>query len=106
MKLNVSSSKHIATNQGAVSEFAMDQVAFFKAFTKAWVKLQENGVEQDLKTVIAAPSAAPIPTPADVSAITADLKALISEKNCGPIMIRLSWHDVSPNFMNLNTSNV
>lgn len=25
--------------------------------------------------------------------IKSDLKALISEKNCGPIMIRLSWHD-------------
>jgi len=25
--------------------------------------------------------------------IKADLKALVAEKNCGPIMIRLSWHD-------------
>mmetsp|Transcript_8151 Transcript_8151/g.18335 ORF Transcript_8151/g.18335 Transcript_8151/m.18335 type:complete len:268 (-) Transcript_8151:187-990(-) len=25
--------------------------------------------------------------------ITTDLKALIAEKNCGPILIRLSWHD-------------
>lgn len=25
--------------------------------------------------------------------ITADLKALVAEKNCGPILIRLSWHD-------------
>ncbi|KAL3793840.1 hypothetical protein ACHAWO_012709 [Cyclotella atomus] len=28
-----------------------------------------------------------------VADITADLKALYNEKNCGPIMIRLSWHD-------------
>jgi L-ascorbate peroxidase len=28
-----------------------------------------------------------------VSDIIADLKALYAEKNCGPIMIRLSWHD-------------
>jgi hypothetical protein len=28
-----------------------------------------------------------------VADITADLKALYAEKNCGPIMIRLSWHD-------------
>lgn len=27
------------------------------------------------------------------SAIVADLKALIEEKKCGPILIRLSWHD-------------
>ena len=25
--------------------------------------------------------------------IKADIKAIISEKNCGPIFIRLSWHD-------------
>jgi L-ascorbate peroxidase len=25
--------------------------------------------------------------------IKADLKALLAEKNCGPLMIRLSWHD-------------
>ena len=25
--------------------------------------------------------------------IKADLAALVSEKGCGPIMIRLSWHD-------------
>jgi catalase (peroxidase I) len=25
--------------------------------------------------------------------IKADLKALVAEKNCGPILIRLSWHD-------------
>ena len=49
----------------------------------------------------AARAPAPIPSPAEVSAITADLKALITEKNCGPIMIRLSWHDVSPIFNNL-----
>mmetsp|Transcript_11611 Transcript_11611/g.18883 ORF Transcript_11611/g.18883 Transcript_11611/m.18883 type:complete len:268 (+) Transcript_11611:98-901(+) len=28
-----------------------------------------------------------------VADITADLKALIEEKQCGPIFIRLSWHD-------------
>ena len=25
--------------------------------------------------------------------ITSDIKALIAEKNCAPILIRLSWHD-------------
>ena len=25
--------------------------------------------------------------------VKSDLKALIAEKNCGPIFIRLSWHD-------------
>jgi catalase (peroxidase I) len=25
--------------------------------------------------------------------IKADIKAIIAEKNCGPIFIRLSWHD-------------
>lgn len=25
--------------------------------------------------------------------ITTDIKALVAEKNCGPILIRLSWHD-------------
>jgi len=25
--------------------------------------------------------------------IKADIKAIVSEKNCGPIFIRLSWHD-------------
>lgn len=29
----------------------------------------------------------------DINAIKADLKALVAEKNCGPIFIRLSWHD-------------
>eukprot|EP00581_Thalassiosira_minuscula_P019678 CAMPEP_0183727202 /NCGR_PEP_ID=MMETSP0737-20130205/25085_1 /TAXON_ID=385413 /ORGANISM="Thalassiosira miniscula, Strain CCMP1093" /LENGTH=267 /DNA_ID=CAMNT_0025958777 /DNA_START=17 /DNA_END=820 /DNA_ORIENTATION=- len=28
-----------------------------------------------------------------VEDIKADLKALVEEKNCGPILIRLSWHD-------------
>jgi catalase (peroxidase I) len=28
-----------------------------------------------------------------VADITADLKALVEEKNCGPVLIRLSWHD-------------
>ena len=28
-----------------------------------------------------------------IADITADLKALYKEKDCGPIMIRLSWHD-------------
>lgn len=32
-------------------------------------------------------------TMSTVADITADLKALYNEKNCGPIMIRLSWHD-------------
>ena len=32
-------------------------------------------------------------TMSTVDEITADLKALYAEKNCGPIMIRLSWHD-------------
>ena len=35
--------------QAAVEEFAKDQAAFFAAFTTAWVKLQENGVESDLR---------------------------------------------------------
>ena len=25
--------------------------------------------------------------------IKADIKAIVAEKNCGPIFIRLSWHD-------------
>eukprot|EP00966_Prymnesium_polylepis_P158577 3665632-Prymnesium_polylepis.1 len=25
--------------------------------------------------------------------LTADLTDLVSEKNCGPILIRLNWHD-------------
>ena len=25
--------------------------------------------------------------------IKADIKAVVAEKNCGPIFIRLSWHD-------------
>jgi L-ascorbate peroxidase len=25
--------------------------------------------------------------------IKSDIKALVQEKNCGPILIRLSWHD-------------
>lgn len=32
-------------------------------------------------------------TMSTVDEITADLKALYAEKECGPIMIRLSWHD-------------
>ena len=30
------------------------------------------------------------------TAITADLVALVKEKQCGPILIRLSWHDAGP----------
>ena len=29
-----------------------------------------------------------------LASITADLKELVNTKNCGPILIRLSWHDV------------
>ena len=56
------------------------------------MKLQENGIEKDLKAVS---RPAPIPTVDEVAKITADLESLITEKDCGPIMIRLSWHDVS-----------
>mmetsp|Transcript_11905 Transcript_11905/g.18324 ORF Transcript_11905/g.18324 Transcript_11905/m.18324 type:complete len:282 (-) Transcript_11905:2690-3535(-) len=28
-----------------------------------------------------------------LSYITADIKALVTEKSCGPVLIRLSWHD-------------
>ena len=37
--------------RAAVIDFALDQGTFFKAFTKAWVKLQENGAEKDLVAV-------------------------------------------------------
>ena len=33
-----------------VDQFAKDQNAFFAAFTNAWVKLQENGVESSLRS--------------------------------------------------------
>ena len=33
-----------------------------------------------------------IPT-MSIDDIKADIKAIIAEKNCGPIFIRLSWHD-------------
>ena len=57
---------------------------------------QRDDVQRALATLLGGSPAAK--APADKSAldsITADLKALISEKGCGPIMIRLSWHDVS-----------
>ena len=33
------------------------------------------------------------PATMSINDIKADLKALVAEKNCGPLMIRLSWHD-------------
>jgi len=35
-----------------VQEFANDQSAFFSAYTKAWIKLQENGCEHILRDVL------------------------------------------------------
>mmetsp|Transcript_49355 Transcript_49355/g.159329 ORF Transcript_49355/g.159329 Transcript_49355/m.159329 type:complete len:414 (+) Transcript_49355:74-1315(+) len=35
-----------------VQEFANDQSAFFSAYTKAWIKLQENGCESILRDVL------------------------------------------------------
>ncbi len=32
-------------------------------------------------------------TSSSLADIQADLKSLIATKNCGPILIRLSWHD-------------
>jgi len=46
-----------------------------------------------------------MPTTKSVAYIIKDLKELINTKKCGPILIRLSWHDagvytniVQPNF--------
>jgi len=65
-----------------VERYAADQQAFFADFTTAWVKLQENGVAS-LRNQLLSP----------LDSIKADLSALVTSKGCGPILIRLSWHD-------------
>ena len=50
-----------------------------------------DGIKRDCVDVVVLRQSL-IPT-MSIDDIKADLKALVAEKNCGPLMIRLSWHD-------------
>mmetsp|Transcript_98074 Transcript_98074/g.169981 ORF Transcript_98074/g.169981 Transcript_98074/m.169981 type:complete len:568 (-) Transcript_98074:298-2001(-) len=62
-----------------VEVYAENEQLFFQDFTQAWTKLQENGCGNLVD--------------ATLYQLTKDLEDLITKKNCGPILIRLSWHD-------------
>jgi len=61
-----------------VERYAADEAAFFRDFAAAYQRLTELGKPE-------------LPVPWD--ALREDLAALVREKGCAPILIRLAWHD-------------
>lgn len=62
-----------------VEAYAQSERLFFQDFAQAWTTLQENGCSNLVESTL--------------YQLTKDLEDLVTKKNCGPILIRLSWHD-------------
>nr|BAC05484.2 ascorbate peroxidase [Euglena gracilis] len=71
-----------------MEKYAKDEVAYFRDFATAYQRLAELGVPE-------------LPVPWDE--IRADVAALVAEKGCAPILIRLAWHDAGTYDQQSNT---